>query len=120
PGGQRLEQVVVVAVAAARLVAHLEAIGQALEYAQHLLDAAHPRPLDDLPGLAEHADGDVLGGDVEPDVQQGNLLKSECVRTSTSWFHDTRRTEASFMVSPRGAFRAQPSTKLPCVERHGR
>jgi hypothetical protein len=42
----------------------------------------------------------VLGVDVEPDVQHGNLPKSECVRTSTSWFHVTRLTEASFIVSP--------------------
>jgi hypothetical protein len=95
-GGQRLEQVVVVAVAAAGLVADLKLIRQPLEEAQHLFQTAHTRPLDDLPGLAKHTNGDMLGVDVEPDVQHGNLLKSECARTSTSWFHDTRLTEASF------------------------
>jgi hypothetical protein len=57
------------AVATAGLVADLEAVGQVLEEAPHLLDAAHSRALDDLPGLAEHAEGDVLGVDVEPDVK---------------------------------------------------
>ena len=100
-GGQRPEQVVVVAVAAAGLVADLEAIGQPLEEAQQLLEAAHARPLDDVPGLAEHAEGDVLGVDVEPDGQHRNLPKSECVRTSTPWLHDIRLTEASFIASRR-------------------
>ena len=77
PGGQRLEQVVVMAVAAARLVADREAVGQPFEQAQHLVDAAHAGALDDLPGLAEHAEGDVLAVDVEPDVEHENLRKSE-------------------------------------------
>jgi hypothetical protein len=51
---------------------------QPLEEAHHLLDAAHAGALDGLPGLAEHAEGDVLGVDVEPDVEQRNLPKSEC------------------------------------------
>ena len=75
--GQWPQEVVGMAVAAARLVADLEPIRQPLEQAQHLLDAAHAGALDDLPGLAEHADGDVLGVDVEPDVEHGNLRKSE-------------------------------------------
>jgi len=53
---QRLQQVVVVAVAAAGLVADLEAIGQALEDTQHLLDAAHLAATHLLPSFVEDAD----------------------------------------------------------------
>jgi hypothetical protein len=73
PRGQRPQQVVVVAVPATRLVADLEAAGQAPENAEHLLDAAHLGAAGDLPGLAEHADGDARAVDVEPDVEHGCL-----------------------------------------------
>jgi hypothetical protein len=73
PGRQRAEQVVVVPVPAARLVAHLEAVRQPLQHSQHLLDPADLRPVDDLPGLVEGADGDAGVVDVEPDVQHGCL-----------------------------------------------
>ena len=70
---QRAEQVVVVAVAATGLVADLEAIGQALEVVQHLLDAAHFERADDLSPLVEHANGDPGDVDVESDVKPGCL-----------------------------------------------
>src|SRR5690348_6464746 len=89
------------AIAAAGLVTDLEAVRQPPEDAQHLLDAAHASTPNELAVLVEHADGDALGVDVESDVKHGNLLKSECVRTSTSWSHVTRLTEASFIVSRR-------------------
>src|SRR5262249_16769910 len=60
--GQRLQQIVVVAVAAAGLVADLEAVGQALEDAQdaqHLRDAADLAAAHQLPGLAQDADRDI-------------------------------------------------------------
>src|SRR5262249_41298940 len=59
---------------------------------------------DGLPSLVEHAEGDVLAVDVEPDVKHRNLPKSKYVRTSTPWFHVTRLTEASFIVSRRRKF----------------
>jgi hypothetical protein len=92
---------VVVAVAAAGVVADLEAVGQAPEEAQHLLEAAHSGALDDLPGLAERAEGEVLAVDVEPGVERRNLPKSEYARTCTPWSHVTRLTEASYVVSHR-------------------
>src|SRR5262249_3049403 len=101
-GGQRAQQVVVVAVAAASLVADLEAVGQALEEAQHLLDAAHLGAVGDLPCLAEYADRNALAVDIEPDVEHKCLPKSGYVRTCATWFHVTRPTEASYIVSHRG------------------
>jgi hypothetical protein len=47
--GQRLHQVVEVAIAAAGLVAEIEAIRQALEDLQHPLDAPHARAVGYLP-----------------------------------------------------------------------
>jgi hypothetical protein len=73
PGGQRLEQVVVMAVAAAGLVADLEAVGQALEEPQQFAQGAHPGAVRDLPLLVERAGADVLAVDVEADVEHGYL-----------------------------------------------
>jgi hypothetical protein len=61
---------VVAAVAAARLVADLEAVGQRLEDPHHLVDGADLGAANDLPGLAEDADSDALVVDIEPD---GNI-----------------------------------------------
>src|SRR5262249_33695605 len=91
---QRLEQVVVVAVAAARLVADLEAVGQGLEDAQHLLDAAHLATAHQLPSLVEDADRYTSSVNVESYVIHGCLLKSRYARTQTTYLHVTRLTEA--------------------------
>src|SRR5262249_33677676 len=77
---QRLEQVVVVAVAAAGLVADLEAVGQGLEDPQDLVQAPHPAALAELPLLAEHAERDVLRVNVKTDVQHKAPLENR--RTS--------------------------------------
>src|SRR5262245_12169209 len=103
PRGQRPQQVVIVAVTAAGLVAGLEAIRQAFEDPHHLLDRPHLGAANDLPCLAEHADGDPLAVDIEPYVKHQYLLKSGCVRTSTTDLQVTRLTEVSFIVSHRRA-----------------
>jgi hypothetical protein len=77
PRGQRLQQAVVVAVEAGGLVAEVEAVGEAPEDAQHLLEALHLGAVGELPRLAEHADCDALAVDVEADVEHGYLSKSE-------------------------------------------
>src|SRR5262245_16735693 len=74
---QRPQQVVEVALAATGLVADLEAIGKALEDAQHLLDAAYPRAVGHLPGLAQGADRNVLRVDVQTDVKHKAPLEIE-------------------------------------------
>src|SRR4051812_21613236 len=94
PRGQRAQQVVIVAVAATGRVADLEAVGQAAEDAQHLLDASYAGAVDNLPGLVESAEGDVAAVNIEPNVQQRGLLKSESVKTCTTYFHVTGLTEA--------------------------
>src|SRR5262245_17843708 len=99
PGGDRAEQVVVVAVAATGLVADLEAVGQRLEDPHHLVDGADLGAADDLPGLAENADCDPLVVDIEPDVEHGCLLKSMYLGNAATEFQVTRLTEASFIVS---------------------
>src|SRR5262249_19021378 len=99
PRGQRAQPVVVVAVASAGLGADREALGQALEGAQHLFDASHLRALDKPSRLAKHAEGDALAVDVEPDVEHRYLPKSEYVTPYSPWFHGTRLTEASYLVS---------------------
>jgi hypothetical protein len=73
PGGQGLEQVVVVAVAAAGLVADREAVAQALQGAEHLLDAADLAAAHQLPGLVKDANRDTRRMDVEPYVVHGCL-----------------------------------------------
>jgi hypothetical protein len=76
PRGQGLEQVVVVAVAAAGLVADRAAVGQALEDAEHLLNAAHLAAAHPLPRLVQYADRDTFGMDIESYVMQNDLHKS--------------------------------------------
>jgi hypothetical protein len=110
--GHRPQQVVVVAVAAAGLVADLEAIRQPFEESHHLVDGAYLGATDELPCLAEHAHGDPLAMDIEPNVQHKYLLKSGCVRNPTTAFHVTRLTEASFIVSYRSTF-AQSDVMRP-------
>ena len=51
------------------------------------------------PGLAEDADRDALVVDIEPDVEQGCLLKSLELGNAANEFQVTRLTEASFIVS---------------------
>src|SRR5262249_48635186 len=80
PGRQRLEQVVVVAVAAAGLVADLEAVGQGLEDPQHLVQAPLLAALDELPLVAEHAERDTLRVNVQTDVKHKAPLENR--RTS--------------------------------------
>src|SRR5579864_2840793 len=109
PRGQRAQQVVVVAVPATRLVADLEAIGQALEDSHHLVDRPYLGVAGDLPPLAEHAERNVFAVDIEPDVEHECLLKLGYVRTSTTVFHVTRLTEASFIVSHRRTFGRRPA-----------
>src|SRR5579864_1921890 len=94
PRGQRAQQVVVVAVPATRLVADLEAIGQALEDSHHLVDRPYLGAAGDLPRLAEHAERNAFAVDIEPDEEHECLLKLGYVRTSTTVFHVTRLTEA--------------------------
>src|SRR5262249_54954661 len=99
PRGDRAQQVVVLAVAAAGLVADLEAVGQGLEGPHHLVDGADLGAADDLPGLAEDADRDALVVDIEPDVEHGCLLKSMHLGTAATEFQVSRLTGASFIVS---------------------
>src|SRR5262245_14429626 len=114
PGGDRAEQVVVLAVAAAGLVADLEAVGQGLEDPHHLVDGADLGAARDLPGLAEDVDRDALVVDIEPNVEHGCLLKSVYLGTAATEFQVTRLTEASFIVSTPKQFRAKHQT-LPHV-----
>jgi hypothetical protein len=99
PRGDRTEQVVVVAVATASLVADLKAVGQRLEDAHHLVNGADLGAANDLPGFAEDANRDPLVVDIETDVEQMCLLKSMYLGIAATEFHVTRLTEASFMVS---------------------
>src|SRR5262249_47058643 len=117
PRGDRTEQVVVVAVAAAGLVADLEAIGQALEDPHHLVDGPHLGAAGDWPGLAEHADRDALAVDIEPDVEHGCLLNSVYPGTAATQFHVTRLTGASFIVSTPTHF---PNADPEAQESHDR
>jgi hypothetical protein len=89
----------VVAVAAAGLVADLEAVGQGLEDLHHLVDGAHSGTTDDLASLAEHAKRDALVVDIETDVEHGCLLKSMYLGNAATEFQVTRLTETSFIVS---------------------
>jgi hypothetical protein len=95
PSGDRFEQVVVMAVAAARLVADREVVGQRLEDPHHLVEGADLGAADDRPSLAEDADRDPLVVDLETDVKQGCLLKSRDLGTAATGFQVTRLTEAS-------------------------
>jgi hypothetical protein len=92
PSGDRVEQVVVVAVAANGLVADLETVGQRLEDPHHLVDGGNLGAADDLPGLAEDADRDALVVDIEPDVEHGCLLKSKYLGNAATVFQVTRLT----------------------------
>src|SRR5262249_44201062 len=103
-GGQGLQQVVVVAVAAAGLVADLEAVGQALEGGQHLLDAADLAAAHQLPRLAQYTDRDTFGMDIESYVIHDDLHKSGYAGTQAAYLHVTRLTEAPFIVSRRRQF----------------
>jgi hypothetical protein len=71
-----------VAAAAAGLEADLEAVGQYLEDPQDLVQATHLAALDELPLLAEHAEGDTLRVNIQTDVNIRHLLKSKNVRVS--------------------------------------
>jgi hypothetical protein len=95
PSGDRVEQVVVMAVAATGLVADSEAVGQGLEEVYHLVDGADLGAADDRPGLAEDADGDALVVEIESDVEQGCLLKSLDLGNAATGFQVTRLTGAS-------------------------
>jgi hypothetical protein len=101
PSGQRPQQVVEVAVAAAGLVADLEAVGQAGEHAHQVLDGPHLGAVDDLALLVEGADRDVLGVDIQADVKHKAPLEVEERDNHHPWSHVTRSTEASFIVSHR-------------------
>jgi hypothetical protein len=68
PRGDRAERVVVVTVAAAGIVADLEAVGQRLEHPQYLVDGADLGAAGLLPVLAEDSDRDALVVGIEPDV----------------------------------------------------
>src|SRR5215469_7287364 len=77
PRGDWAKQVVIVAVAATGLVADLEAVGQALEDLQHLLDAPHARAVGYLPSLAQDANRNVLRVNVQTDVKHKAPLESK-------------------------------------------
>ena len=96
---QRLQQVVVVAVAAAGLVADLEAFGQGLKKPHHLVDGTDLGAANDLSVLAEDADRNALVVDIEPNVEHGCLLKSIYLGNAATEFQVTRLTGASFIVS---------------------
>src|SRR5262249_759244 len=104
PGGDRAERVVVVAVAAAGLVADLEAVGQGLEDPHHLVDGADLGATDDLSGLAEDADRDALVVEIETDVEHRCLLKSMYLGNAATGFQVTRLTGASFIASTPKSF----------------
>jgi hypothetical protein len=97
--GDRAEQIVVVAVAAARLVADLEASGQGLEDPHHLVDGTDLGAANDLSVLAKDADRNALVVDIETDVKHVYLLKSMYPGNAAKEFQVTRLTEASFIVS---------------------
>src|SRR5207237_943882 len=100
-------QVVRAAVAAAGLVADLEAVGQGLEGPHHLVDGADLSATGDLPRLVEDAERDALVVEIEPNVEHGCLLKSMYLEDAATVFQDTRLTAASFIVStPKSGTRA--------------
>src|SRR5437016_2251708 len=84
PFGQRAQQVVKVSIPATGLVADLDAIRQAFEDWQHLLDASHLRAMDDLPFLVEGANRNMLRVNVETDVNHKAPLKSKNLRICTA------------------------------------
>jgi hypothetical protein len=77
---ERAEQVVVVAVPSARLVADLEPVTQPAEGPEHVLDPADVRPVDDLSGLVQRANREACAVDVEPDVEH------DCLPVRVSWY----------------------------------
>jgi hypothetical protein len=85
--------------------ADLEAVGQGLEDPHHLVDGADLGGASDLPGLAEDADRDALVVDIEPDREQGCLLKSLYLGDTATDFQVTRVTEASFIISTPTCYR---------------
>jgi hypothetical protein len=99
--GQRPQQVVEVAVAAAGLVADLEAVGQAGEHAHQVRDGPHLGAVDDLALLVEGADRDALGVDVEADVKHEAPPEAEDRKNHHPRSQVIRPTEASFIVSRR-------------------
>src|SRR5262249_55911727 len=120
--GQGPEQVVEMTVAAAGLEADLEAVGQSGEGAHQVLDAAHLRAKDDLALLVEGTDGDPLGVSVETNVKHETPPKAEERDNQRPWFHVTRPTEASFIVSPRSDFGRCGRSRLAgsrCAQRSG-
>jgi hypothetical protein len=76
-GGQRAQQLVVVAVPAACLVADLESVGQAFQDLRHLISRLHFCTAHHLSCLAEHAHRDALHMDIESDVQHDCDLQSQ-------------------------------------------
>jgi hypothetical protein len=89
---------VIVAIAPTGLGVDREAAGQGLEDS-HLVDGVDLGVAGHWPGLGEHADRDLLVVDIEPDREQGCLLKSMDLGNATADFQVTRLTGASFIVS---------------------
>jgi hypothetical protein len=99
PRGDRAECVVVVAIAAAGLVADLEAVGLRLKDPHHLADGADLGAADDRPCLAEDAERDALVVDIETVVEHACLLRSMDLGTAATGLQVIRLTGASFRVS---------------------
>src|SRR5262245_43354461 len=93
PRRQRVQQVVVAAVAAAGLVADLGAVGQAVQDAEQRLEAAHLATAHQQPGFVEYADRYTRGMDVESYVIHKDLRKSGLARAQTTYLQVTRLTE---------------------------
>ena len=87
--------IVVVAVAAVRLVADLEAFGQGLKKPHHLVDGTDLGAANDLSVLAEDADRNARVVDIEPNLEHSCLPKTMYVGTAANEFHVTRLTGAS-------------------------
>jgi hypothetical protein len=117
--GQGLQQVVVVAVAAAGLVADLEAVGQALEGAEHLLDAADLAAAHPPPRIVQYTFKDTFYMYIEYYVIHNDLHKSGCAGTQATYLHVTRLTEAPFIVSRRSKFGGSAfAPSAPLIHRH--
>src|SRR5262249_16680963 len=68
---------------------------QRLEEPHHFVEGADLGAADDLPGLAEDADGDALVVEIETDGDQGCLLKSMDLGNAATGFQVARLAEAS-------------------------
>src|SRR5262245_55332078 len=74
------QQVVKVAVSAARFITDFKSIGQPLQERHHLIDRSHLRAVGNLPRLVQNAKRDAFAVDIESDVEHRRLPKPEFVK----------------------------------------